>query len=326
LSNLIHASNRLFGIDTESCILQFASPSFDVAVWEIFMALTSGGSLCLLSGNTRFVALELPKILHGKCITMALLPPSILAVLPTEDLSNLCTVVAVGERCSTEIVKRWSPGRSFFNCYGPAEATITVSGYLTNINQTYSSQGPPIGRPISNTKLYVLDQYLQPVPVGVQGELHIGGVGLARGYLNLPELTEEKFISNPFDNERDSRLYKTGDLVRYLPDGNLEFFGRKDCQVKFRGFRIELGEIETVLQEHSAVQDAVVIVREDIPRLKRLVAYIIPCHKQPPAVTELRSFLKKKLPQYMIPGIYVILETLPLNPNGKVDRDALPVP
>jgi acyl carrier protein len=183
-----------------------------------------------------------------------------------------------------------------------------------------------IGRPITNTHMYILDKHLQPTPLGVPGELYIGGAGLARGYLNRPDLTAEKFIPNPFSDELGARLYKTGDLVRYLPDGNIEFLGRIDHQVKIRGFRIELGEIEAVLSHHPIVQEAVAVVREDRSGDKRLVAYVVPNQKSLPKIHELRNFLQQKLPDYMVPSAFVMLDALPLTPNGKVDRKALPAP
>jgi acyl carrier protein len=183
-----------------------------------------------------------------------------------------------------------------------------------------------IGRPIPNTTVYILDRHLQPVPIGVPGELHIGGDGLARGYLNRPDLTAEKFILSPFNNEPGSRLYKSGDLVRYLPDGNIEFLGRFDHQVKIRGFRIELGEVETVLKKHPAINEAIVLSREDVPGDKRLVAYLVLNRKPDPTTTELRNFLKECLPDYMVPSAFFFMDAFPLNPNGKIDRHALPVP
>jgi acyl carrier protein len=182
----------------------------------------------------------------------------------------------------------------------------------------------PIGCPITNTQIYLLDGQLQPVPIGVTGELYIGGEGLAQGYLNRPELTSLAFIPNPFSQKPGTRLYKTGDLARYRSDGNIEFLGRSDDQVKIRGFRIELGEIEAVLSQHPAVAEAVVIVQEDIPGDKHLVAYIVPNKGQAPTSSQLRQFSKEKLPNYMVPSAYMMLEFLPLTPNGKVDRRVLP--
>ncbi|AOX00346.1 hypothetical protein BJP34_13570 [Moorena producens PAL-8-15-08-1] len=182
-----------------------------------------------------------------------------------------------------------------------------------------------IGKPIANTQIYILDNHLQPVPIGIPGELHIGGAGLARGYLNRPKLTQEKFIPNPFSKEPGSRLYKTGDFACYLPDGNIKFLGRIDNQVKIRGFRIELDEIEATLTENPQVKEAVVIAREDIPGDKHLVAYIV-TGETVPTKSELRSFLKQKLPDYMVPSAFVTLESLPLTPNGKIDRRGLPAP
>ena len=205
--------------------------------------------------------------------------------------------------------------------YGPTETTI-----WSTVHQVSSTEGPVlVGRPIANTRIYILDRYMQPTPIGVPGELCIGGTGVARGYLNRSELTEEKFIADPFSQEPGARIYRTGDRARYLADGNIELLGRIDHQVKVRGFRIELGEIEAVLREHPALRDAVVLAREDVPGDKRLVGYVVAADT-PPTTGELRSFLQQKLPDYMVPGVFVFLEALPLTPNGKVDRRALPVP
>jgi acyl carrier protein len=205
--------------------------------------------------------------------------------------------------------------------YGPSECTT----YSTWTGRT--PDGPQtIGRPIANTQIYILDESLDPVPIGIVGEIYIGGDGVARGYLNRPELTAEKFIANPFSQDPDGRLYKTGDLARYLPDGNIEFLGRIDNQVKIRGYRIELGEIENVLGQHPAIQQTVVLAREDAPGDRRLVAYTTATAGSNPSVHDLRSFLQQKLPEHMVPSTFVFMGSLPLTANGKLDRNALPAP
>jgi acyl-CoA synthetase (AMP-forming)/AMP-acid ligase II len=219
----------------------------------------------------------------------------------------------------SDLVARWAPGRRFFNAYGPTEATVCA----TVAECTNNREKPTIGYPIPNVQVYLLDDQLKQVPVGVPGELCIGGIGLARGYLNRPELTDERFIPNPFSNKLEERLYKTGDLACYLLDGNIEFLGRIDNQVKVRGFRIEPGEIEAVLWQHSGVREAVVMVPENASGNKRLVAYVVSSLEPAPSTSELRRFLKEKLPDYMVPSVFMMLDTLPLTPNGKVDRCAL---
>ncbi len=214
------------------------------------------------------------------------------------------------------------------NAYGPTEATITATAFEVppQACETPTLQSVPIGRPLANREIYILDKYGSPVPVGVSGELHIGGSRLARGYLNRPDLTAEKFVPNPFGTEPGARLYKTGDLARYRPDGNVEFIGRVDHQVKIRGFRIEPGEIEATLGQYSAVRESVVLAREDVPGEKRLVAYIVTERDLSTTANDMRNFLKQKVPEYMVPSAFVMLETLPFMPNGKVDRRALPAP
>jgi len=211
------------------------------------------------------------------------------------------------------------------NQYGPTESHVVTALTLSGPADEWRAL-PTIGRPIANTEIYIVDRHLQPVPVGVPGELYIGGDGLARGYLNRSELTSEKFIANPFSDDPTARLYKTGDLARYLGDGNIEFLGRIDHQVKVRGYRIELGEIESVLNEHADVSESVVVAREDEPGDQRLVAYLVGRESETPSISELRGFLKEKLPEYMVPTAFVVLEKLLLTPSGKVDRRALPAP
>ena len=233
-----------------------------------------------------------------------------------------------GEALSVSHVRRGLellPGTRIINGYGPTESTTFTCCYPIPRELPEGVVSIPIGRPIGNTQTYIVDEGLRPVPLGVVGELYIAGDGLARGYLNRPDLTAAKFVPDPFAAEPGGRLYRTGDLVRYLADGNIEFLGRKDHQVKLRGFRIELGEIESVLERHPRVKDAVVIVREDHPGDKRLVAYLTAPDGEVDTA-ELRHHLKGKLPDYMVPAAFVFLGSLPLNPSGKVDRRALPAP
>ncbi|MEH2311071.1 MAG: amino acid adenylation domain-containing protein [Nostoc sp.] len=319
LCNLAQAQIQTFGVDSNSRVLQFASFSFDASIWEVVMALRSGGTLYLGTKDSLLPGKPLIEQLRDRCITHITLPPSALAVMPGSELPALQTIIVGGEACPAELIRQWSADRNFFNAYGPTEATVCA----TIAKCTEDDDKISIGRAIANTQVYILDENLQLVPIGVPGELHIGGVGLARGYLNRPELTQEKFISNPF---RSGRLYKTGDLARYLTDGNIEYLGRIDNQVKIRGFRIELAEIETLLGQHGDVQNCCVIAHEGTPSNQRLVAYIVPQKDVTPTTDELRQFLANKLPSYMLPTAFVILESLPLTPNGKVDRRALPDP
>jgi len=328
LVNLAQAQIVALGLTTESHVLQFASFSFDASVVEILMALCSGAALYLPNTEQRAPGLPLWQFLDSAAITHLTLPPAALATLPQKALTSLQVLLVAGEPCPPALATYWAQGRRFFNGYGPTEATVCSS--MAECRDIDPALPLPIGRTIANTQLYVLDQYTQPVPVGVAGELHIGGIGLARGYLNRPELTAERFISNPFSPAPDARLYKTGDLVRYRPDGQLDFLGRIDNQVKIRGFRIEIGEIENTLTRHPDLREAVVIARPDGSGDLRLIAYLVPASfdpdTPPPSVSDLRAFLQNTLPQFMLPAAFVFLPQLPLTPNGKVDRKALPEP
>ncbi len=327
LCNLISASNELFKVNGESRVLQFSSFGFDVAVWEIFTALLSGGTLVFSGKKSLFSILELPKVINEKKITLAMLPPSLLSILPNSGFPSLKTIVGVGERCTNENVERWSKGQKLFNGYGPAEGHVTVSACLTNESKLFRALGPTIGRPLNNVRIYILDKELQPVPIGVSGEMHLGGVCVANGYLNRPELTQEKFIADPFDDNTTARLYKTGDLARYLPNGEIEFLGRADNQIKIRGFRVELGEIESAMDTLPTITRAIAILRSDSKQNKILTAYFIPASNKPPLSEEqIRQALEKKLPEFMIPQTFVKLDAFPISPNGKIDRDALPEP
>ncbi|WP_341529474.1 amino acid adenylation domain-containing protein [Nostoc sp. UHCC 0302] len=333
LCNLAQAQIQAFGVKADSHILQFASFSFDASVSEIFMALGAGARLYITPQDSLLPGPGFIQLLRNYGITHITLPPSVLAALPIEPLPCLETIIVAGEACPPHLLANWTSGRRFFNAYGPTEASVcTTIAECTNSDKQLS-----IGRAIANTQVFILDQNFQPVPVGVPGEVYIGGIGLARGYLNRPELTTEKFISNPFSLQEQQRLYKTGDLARYLPDGNIEFLGRLDNQVKIRGFRIELSEIEAKLSENPAVSEAVVIAREVQLGNQQIVAYVVPNQEYLRSITieknqpqnlvqNLKSYLREFLPEYMIPNTVMLLESLPLSPNGKVKKRALPTP
>ncbi len=324
LCNLAMAQHQAFDVTFGSRILQFSSLSFDASVWETVMALLNGSTLCLTRRENLASGQTLWQVLKDNQISTVTLPPSVAAIIPEEPLPDLNVIITAGEKCTAELVSKWNEnGRKFFNAYGPTETTVCAS--MLHVTEQYR-QGPPIGRPINNFNLYILDKKNNPVPIGVAGELHIGGVGLARGYYNRPDLTAEKFIADPFSRTPGSRLYKSGDLARFLPDGNIEFLGRIDHQVKVRGFRIELGEIEAVLAEHADITDVIVIVREDVSGDKRLVAYLVTEAEKEMTAGDLRNYLRERLPDYMLPSAFMILEEFPLTPNGKVDRKALPAP
>ncbi len=323
LTNLANVHRKRFNITPDSKILQFSSSSFDASVWETVMALLNGASLFLTSKDTVSVGDELVKLIQKNKITTITLPPSVLAVMPKLELPDLKTIITAGEAVWNELVQFWGKDRQFFNAYGPTETTVCATMYLC---ENEYPKGPPIGKPIDNFKVYVVDENLNPVPAGVPGELIVGGVGLARGYLNRPDLTAEKFIPDFFDEIPGQRLYRTGDLVRLLDDGNIEFLGRIDTQTKVRGFRIELGEIEAQIKNMEEVIDTAVIVREDNPGDKRIVAYLVLDKDLKLDIAEFRSKLSKVLPDYMIPSAFVQLDKIPLTPNGKVDKYALPVP
>jgi amino acid adenylation domain-containing protein len=322
LVNVAREQQRFFGVGPGSRVLQFASLSFDAAVFEIVMALCSGAALHLGSRESLLPGPPLLEKLHSERISVVTLPPSALLNVPVADLPGLATVTVAGEACPAEVVARWGKNRRFFNLYGPTEATI----WATAVECREGAGTPTIGRPIANTETYVLDARLQPVPVGIPGELYLGGVGLARGYMNQPELTASRFVRHPFSDAPGARLYRTGDLVRRLESGELDYLGRTDFQVKLRGFRIELGEIEAVLAQHPDVNEAVVLAREDDPGDRRLAAYVVAAPKRRITPAALRGHLRSRLPDFMVPAAFVLLDTLPKTPGGKVDRRALPRP
>ncbi|BDI19715.1 hypothetical protein ANSO36C_55170 [Nostoc cf. commune SO-36] len=324
-------------IDFSTCrsFAHVATFAADLGNTMIFPALCGGGCLHIISQERATNPEALGEYFHQHSIDCLKIVPAHLAALLTaaqpQKILPRQRLILGGEACSWQLIEQiqaLAPDCQIFNHYGPTEATVGVLTYPIDQSRTDSAT-VPIGKAIANTQIYLLDSHLQPVPIGVPGELYIGGDSLARGYLNLPELTLEKFIPNPFNNSKSHRLYKTGDLARYLPDGNIEFLGRVDDQVKIRGFRIELEEILLTLQQHPAVQQAIVCSREDVPGDKRLVAYIVfePKSAIPhPQSTDLRAFLREKLPEYMVPSAFVMLKTLPLTANGKIDREKLPAP
>jgi len=320
LCNMSAAQMQTFFVAPGDRVLQFASINFDASIFEIAMALSAGAVLYIASREAQQSAAVLFKQLRENRITNVTLPPSVLATWRTEDLPDLKTIIVAGEACSAKVVANWAPGRRFFNAYGPTEATVWSSVAIC----TDTEVKPNIGRPIANTEIHILDSNLEPVATDEVGDLYIGGVGLARGYFHAPSLSAEKFIPNPFAQLPGERLYRTGDLARRLPDGQIDFVGRSDQQIKLRGFRIELGDIEAALMQHPSVQETVVTLDERQQDAPRLVGYVVLKSLPRISSSDLRGFLKLKLPGYMVPSVFVEMSSLPTTPNGKIDRRALP--
>jgi amino acid adenylation domain-containing protein len=319
--NLVEVQRRYLSAGPGEKVLLFASISFDASVFDTIQAVLSGGTLYVPSQDTLLVGESLGDLLREKRITATTLPPSVLATVSSRELPHLKTLIAAGEACSADLAKKWSEGRNFINGYGPTEATVCATlGTCVD-----GSHKPDIGRPANNKKIYILDERHQPVPVCMTGEMHIGGVGLARCYLNRPDLTAEKFIPDPFSAEPGRRMYQTGDLGRYLSDGRIDYEGRIDHQVKIRGYRIELNEIEEVLMQHPRVRDAVVLAHSERTGVTRLVGYVV-SEDQLLTGDILRSYVREQLPGFMVPSALVFLDEMPLSPNGKVDQRVLPLP
>jgi amino acid adenylation domain-containing protein len=319
-----------YRLGSEDRVLQKTPISFDVSLGELFPPLLAGARLVVARPEGHQDPKYLVRVITDQAITVAHFVPSMLQVFLEEPDVERCEalrqVVCSGEALPLELQQRFFArlGARLDNLYGPTEAAVEVTCW--GCERDGQRGVVPIGRPVANTRIYILDSTLQPVPVGVAGELHIGGVQVGRGYLNRPELTEEKFIPDPFSSEPGARLYRSGDLARFLPDGNVEFLGRLDDQVKVRGYRIELGEIEAAISRHDRVRQAVVLAREDQPGDKRLVAYVVVDGEPRSIIAEVRSRLRESLPRYMVPAAFVPLEAIPLTPSGKIDRRALPSP
>lgn len=324
LLNLVHWHQQTFGINASDRASQLAGFGFDAVVWEIWPYLTAGASVHLFDE----VALNEPEAVRdwlvSEKITIGFLPTPLAERVIKLDWPAKTTLRTMLTGADT-LHHHPSPKLSFqlVNNYGPTECTVVATSGTVLPNEQ-ATQLPAIGRPIANTEIYILDEKMRQVSMGGPGQIYIGGAGVARGYRKRPELTAERFVANPFSSNPGARLYKTGDLGRYLPDGQIAFLGRIDEQIKIRGFRIEPAEIVAVLDQHPMVEASIVLGREDEPGDKRLIAYLCPIPGSRPTLTELRNFIAARLPEYMIPATFVKLDTLPLNASGKVDRAALP--
>ena len=314
-----------FQIVEDTRLLQYFSFSFDASVADFFMSLFSGARLYLVDKDEMMPDSGLTDLIRDNHITNAVLPPSLLSVLPANEFPNLTILASGGDVCPPELAKKWAtPNRKYWNAYGPTETTVCATWYLTN-HLPRNAVNVPIGVPIPHYRIYILDQKYQPLPIGVPGEMFIAGAGVTRGYLNRPDLTAEKFLPDPFSDKRGARMYASGDLCRYLPDGNIEFLGRIDQQVKIRGFRIELGEIEATLLGHKNIKEAVVIAKGQAGS-KQLAAYVVNEEGSSLTIGEIRGFLSKRLPEYMMPAYFVFMDQLPVTSAGKIDKKRLPEP
>lgn len=324
--NFLCSMQREPGIQSSDVLLAVTTISFDISVLEIFLPLISGASVVIADRDTTMDGKQLSRLLSDTDVSIMQATPATWRLLLTagwkgsEKIKALCG----GEAMPTELIKELVPraGGGLWNMYGPTETTIWSTCYRLK----EANDSPLIGRPIANTRIHILDNNMQPVPIGIPGEVYIGGDGVVRGYHKRPELTADRFVRDPLTNTNTARLYKTGDLARYCEDGNIEYLRRIDNQVKVRGFRIELGEIETSLVSHDAIRQAVVTVHEERPGDKRLVSYVVYETGTHATISELRKYLKERLPDYMVPAMYIDVQSLPLTPSGKVDRNALPNP
>ena len=325
LGNFSAAAVERYGVRPGDRVLQFSSPGFDASVLELCISLLAGAAL-VVPPEGPLLGEQLADVLRDRGVTHSLIPPAALATVPQdaiEELAGFSTLVVGADACPPQLVDAWAPGRTMINSYGPTEVTI-VGSWSDPLEAGHGT--PPIGRPISNSRSHVLDARLRPVPVGEPGELYVAGDGVTRGYLRRPGLTAQRFPADPY-GPPGSRMYRTGDVVRWRQDGNLEYLGRSDDQIKIRGFRVEPGEIEAALTRHPGVREAVVTVRDDETGRRTLVGYVVPDPSVlPPTPADLRAFISRGLPPYMVPATYVMLDELPLTAHHKVDRKALPEP
>jgi acyl-coenzyme A synthetase/AMP-(fatty) acid ligase len=325
LVNLLLSVRRTPGFAASDVLPAVTTLSFDIAGVDVWLPLVCGGRTVVASPDDVLDGRRLRGLISEAGATFMQATPATWRLLlqagwaGESDLRILSTGEALPRDLANGLVDK---GLELWNLYGPTETTI-----WSTAGRVDDGEGPvSIGRPIANTQVFVLDRALKPVPIGVPGDLYIGGVGLARGYRALPELTAERFVPNPFDSRPTTRLYATGDRARFLRDGHIEFLGRADNQVKVRGFRIELGEVEAALASHPGIGQAVACVTDDLDAGRRLVGYFVPREEATPTGTEVRRFLKARLPDYMIPSFLVEIDRVPLTPNGKLDRKALPDP
>ncbi len=319
--NYIHR----FKLNENKRLIQYFSYSFDGSVGDFFMGFFAGASLYLVDKKEALPDSGLIDLLRDAKITTAILPPSLLSVLPAEQFPELTMLASGGDVCSPELARKWaSATRKYYNAYGPTETTVCATWYLTN-RLPKEAAIVPIGKPIPHYRTYILDKHLNPLPIGVAGEMFICGKGITRGYLNKSDLTAEKFLPDLFSKEPGARMYASGDLCRYLPDGNIEFLGRIDQQVKIRGFRIEPGEIEAALLDHPAINEAVVLAKGPAGN-KQLAAYLVTAKEEEINIGDIRAFLKNRLPEYMIPAYFMFLDKMPLTGADKLDKKQLPEP
>ena len=320
--NLAKSYKSIFNIEQGTRVLQVSSLTFDASVLEIFTSLLNGATLVLMDKSTLLSHNKMLDLMKREKVNSALITPALLSVLDSTGLDDFQTVVTGGEACSNEVVEKWAPGRTFVNAYGPTEITVAVTNYKINRNDKLPLS-IPIGKAFENMETYVLGPDMNPLPPNAVGELYVGGIGVGRGYLNKPDLTAEKFVPNPYSDLPGQRMYATGDLGRQLSDGNLVFIGRKDNQVKVRGYRIELDEIDSTLKRHADLADSAVILEKETVEDAKLVAFVVPKQPENFDIENLRIDLSSSLPPYFVPSQFVVLEKLPVNSSGKIDRKKL---